>query len=97
MPFKKGQSGNIAGKPKGATNKTTADLRNWINEFINKNRKQIEKDWKTLDPKDRIVMFEKLLKFSLPTLQATSLTSDFDKMTDYELNTVVKKILNSLN
>lgn len=97
MPFIKGQSGNRAGKPKGAANKQTTDLRKWINEFIEDNREQIKEDWLKLEPKERIVMFEKLLKYTLPTLQATSLTTDFDRLTDEQLDVVVKELLTSLN
>jgi hypothetical protein len=92
MPFKKGQSGNKAGKPKGATNKATTDLRKWINQFIDNNREQIQKDWKDLEPKDRLVMFEKLLKYSLPTLQATSMDLSFEKLTDEQLDEIINRL-----
>lgn len=91
--FKKGQGGRKAGKP----NKVTKDLRQWINRFIDSQTDQIQKDWKQLEPKDRIVLFEKLLKYSLPTLQATSLTTDFEKMSDEDLDRIVNEILKSSN
>lgn len=94
MPFIKGKSGNKAGKPKGTVNKTTTDLRQWINNFIEGQRGQIQKDWKELEPKDRIVLFEKLLKYSLPTLQATSLTTDFEKLTDEQLDFIINQLKN---
>ena len=97
MAFKKGISGNKAGRPRGAANKQTNDLRKWINQFIDDNRQQIKEDWLKLDPKDRVLMFEKLLKFALPTLQATTLSSDFDKLTDEQLDVVVRELLISLN
>ena len=75
MAFKKGQSGNINGRKNGTPNKITTDLRQWINNFIDDNREQIKKDWNGLEPKDRIVLFEKLLKYSLPTLQSTTLNA----------------------
>ena len=71
--MKKGRTNNPNGRPIGIPNKKTQDLRKWINEFISINTIQIEKDWKTLDPKERIMLFEKLLKYSLPTLQAVGL------------------------
>ena len=94
MPFKKGQSGNKAGKPKGATNKTTIDLRKWINQFIDDNREQIQKDWKRLEPKDRLAMFEKLLKYCLPTLQSTSMDLGFEKLTDEQLDEIINQLQN---
>lgn len=92
MPFVKGQSGNKAGKPKGAVSKKTADLRKWITGFIDDNKEKIEEDWIKLDPKDRLIMFERLLKYTLPTLQATSLDVDFEKMSDQQLDEIITRL-----
>ncbi|MEO6232885.1 MAG: hypothetical protein ABJB11_19715 [Ferruginibacter sp.] len=92
MPFKKNISGNPGGRKKGTVNKTTIDLRQWINSFIDENRSQIKKDWKGLEPKDRIILFEKLLKYSLPTLQATSLTTDFQTLSDEQLDIIINEL-----
>jgi hypothetical protein len=70
--FQKGEGG----RPKGKPNKVTIELRQWITNFLEDNLEQLQKDWKTLEPKDRILLFEKLLKYTLPTLQATSITSN---------------------
>lgn len=96
MAFKKGTSGNPAGKPKGAVNKTTSDLRQWVTSFIEGNRAQIQKDWQALEPKDRIVLFERLLKYTLPTLQATSLTTDFEKLSDEQLAVIIDNLKSSI-
>ncbi|HEY8658802.1 MAG TPA: hypothetical protein VIL78_07180 [Hanamia sp.] len=88
----KGRTNNPNGRPKGIPNKTTTDLRQWINNFIDDNRVQIKEDWQSLEPKDRIVLFEKLLKYSLPTLQATSLTTDFEKLTDENLDAIINQL-----
>ena len=87
--FKKGQGGRKPGKP----NKATTDLRQWINDFIDSNLEQIQQDWKRLEPRERIVLFEKLLKYSIPTLQATSLTTDFEKLSDEDLQKIVDELL----
>lgn len=93
MAQKKGQTGNPNGRPKGSPNKATKDLRQWINGFIESQTDQIQRDWQQLEPKDRIVLFEKLLKYSLPTLQATSLTTDLEKLSDEDLDRIVNEIL----
>ena len=90
----KGQTNNPNGRPKGIPNKVTTDLREWITNFLENNREQIQQDWKGLEPKDRIVLFEKLLKYALPTLQATSLITDFERLTDEQLDDVIESLKN---
>jgi len=91
----KGHTNNPKGRKKGVPNKITIDLRQWIKDFIDDNREQIKKDWKGLEPKDRIILFEKLLKYSLPTLQATTVTTDFEKLTDEQLDFIINQLRNS--
>lgn len=93
----KGITNNPNGRPKGIPNKVTTDLRQWITSFIEDNLEQIQHDWETLEPRDRIVLFEKLLKYSLPTLQATSLTTDFEKLTDDQLDYIIENLKKSIN
>ena len=88
--FQKGE----VGRPKGKSNKVTGDLREWVSNFIDNNRAQIQRDWKGLTPKDRIILFEKMLKYVLPTLQTTNLTSDFDKLTEDQLDLIIERLKN---
>jgi hypothetical protein len=88
MPFEKGVSGNTLGRPMGARGKN--NLREFITDFLEENTDRIKKDFELLEPKDRIVLFEKLLKYSLPTLQATSLSTNLDKLSDIELDTIIE-------
>jgi hypothetical protein len=90
MPFKKGISGNNLGRPMGARGKN--NLREFITEFLEENTERIKKDFELLEPKDRIVLFEKLLKYSLPTLQATTLSTNLDKLSDIELDTIIEEL-----
>jgi hypothetical protein len=92
MGLKKGTTNNPNGRPKGKPNKATTDLRVWVQKFIDDNRDQIQRDWQQLEPKDRIVLFERLLKYALPTLQATSLDVDFEKLTDEQLDYIIENL-----
>jgi len=66
----KGKTNNPDGRPKGSPNKITAELRERISDFLNENWEQIEKDFGTLDAEKRILIYEKLLQFTLPRLQS---------------------------
>jgi len=70
MPFEKGKSGNPSGRPKGAENKTTAAMRQWLFDLVYKNRRQLEQDLQELEPRERWVMLERVLRHVLPQQQA---------------------------
>lgn len=92
MPFKTGESGNQAGRPPGSQNKNVARLRDWITTFLEENKERVKEDWLLLEPKDRIILFEKLLKYSLPTLQATTLSTEFDNMSEADLDKIINEL-----
>jgi len=60
--FKKGNKG----KPKGATNKTTRELREFITNFLNDKAYEIPHIWNALDDKDKATLFLHLCKLVLP-------------------------------
>lgn len=95
MPQPKGQkSNNPNGRPKGTPNKDTAQLRALITRFIKKNMKTIQEDYeKILDPKDRLSFLEKLFKYSIPTLQATAITSDIEKLNPDQVHELFQKLI----
>ena len=71
--FEKGRE-KTGGRAKGTPNKTTTDLKEWVFRLVSKNTKQIEKDLKELDAKERLILFEKLLRYVLP--RQASITAD---------------------
>ena len=86
--FQKGEGG----RPKGSPNKITAELRDWISQFVHDNKQQIQQDFDSLEPKDRIMIFEKLLKYALPALQATTVTTDFERLSDEQLDRIIEEL-----
>ena len=59
----KGKTNNPNGRPVGSKNKVTAGLRERINDFLNDNWKDLQADFKKLEPKERLMFYEKLLQF----------------------------------
>ena len=70
MAFKKGQSGNPSGKPKGAINKTTKEIRETITHIVSNNIDTIQNDLDELSPKDRIKILVDLIQYVMPKLKA---------------------------
>ena len=83
--MEKGKTNNPNGRPKGTPNKITQDMRQWLSTVIDKNRRQIERDLKALEPKERLQMLEKLMQYVIPKQQAVSAEVDFSTLTDDQL------------
>jgi len=97
MPFKKGASGNTAGRPKGVGNKLPNTLRKNILDFISTEFKNIQSVYDELPPKEKLRFYVDLLQYSLPKLQAMSLDIDFDKMSEEQLDEIIERLKNSSN
>lgn len=92
MGLKKGQTNNPGGRPTGSTNKISKDLRQSITDFLNENFDKIKADMIKLEPKDRCKFYIDLLKYAVPTLQSTQLTTDFEKLTDEQLDLIINEL-----
>lgn len=92
MAFTKGVSGNPDGRPKGSPNKTTGQLREAITNFLEQGFDQVVKDFKVLEPKDRIKVYTDLLQYGLPRLQAVSNSLKFEDLTDEQLDEIINRL-----
>ena len=72
MAFIKGQSGNPNGRPRGAKNKATEDLREWLSKLISDNRATMEQDLQELLPQERLRFFLALMNYAVPKMQSIS-------------------------
>jgi len=89
MPFQKGNSGNPAGKPKGATNKTTKELREIFQKIIEKNIKTLSKDLQAVGPETRIKLLIQMAEFVLPKLQRTEISGYGDEQNEESKDYVI--------
>ena len=94
--MEKGKTNNPNGRPKGKPNKLTQDARAWLSAVIDKNRKQMERDLKALEPKDRLQMLEKLMQYVIPKQQATTVEIDYSKMSEEQLNAIINTLLTNI-
>ena len=73
------------GRQKGSINKTTKVTRTIINELLTdyQDSGKMSSDFLTLEPKDRLMVAEKLMQYVLPKLQSTAvdLTSNNTEIT----------------
>ena len=84
--------GRLGGRVAGTPNKVSGTLKEWLTLLIEKNRKQIEKDLKSLSPKDRLQVIEKLMQYVIPKQAAQQVKLDFDSMTDEQLQRLVEEM-----
>lgn len=83
--------GRLGGRTKGTPNKVTSDLRQWVSNLIDKNRAQAMRDIKALEPKDRLMIMERLLSYVLPKMQSIDASFSFDQLTEEQLDRVISK------
>lgn len=70
MPFKKGQSGNIKGKPAGTPNKKTQELRDIIRVFITDTSNDLDLIKEKLTIQERLDLLIKLLPYAIGKIES---------------------------
>lgn len=92
MPFEKGKSGHPEGKPKGAKNKITKDLRKAITGFLQDNFDQVQAEFNSLKSEPKIKLYIDLLPYALPKMSSVEITNF---LTDQDVDPIANKLLNS--
>ncbi len=97
----KGKTNNPNGRPKGVPNKVTTDLRSGIDSFLKNKWGEVYEIWDRLDDKDKIMFFDKMMKYAIPTLQSTTLDAKVEssnrlqQLSAEQLNAVIDQILDT--
>lgn len=97
MPQPKGSTGNPYGRPKGAKNKTTLELKQWICKIIDDNREMLEADLQALEPMQRWQVIEKLMSYTIPKMSSTEAKIDLNRLSDEQLDEVVTNLKNAID
>lgn len=74
MAFKKGQSGNLNGRPEGVQNKVNKELKLTIKNFVENNFEDVQKLYDNLkqdDPAKAMYFLKDLVEFVVPKLART--------------------------
>ena len=70
MRYRKGESGNLSGRPNGSENVATSQVRKLWSDLILENVDQLKEDFRELKPRDRLAIAVKISNFLLPRLQS---------------------------
>ena len=89
--------GRIGGRSKGAPNKVTSTIKDWISQIIDDNREQVEKDLRKLSPKDRLQVFEKLMQYVIPKQQSVRADIDLSKLSETQIDLIVEELTKNIN
>jgi hypothetical protein len=71
--FKPGQSGNPLGKPAGAVNHTTTEVRRILTNVVADHLPQVYADLAALSPKDRVAAIIAISQIVMPRLSAVAI------------------------
>lgn len=84
------------GRTKGTPNRISGTLKEWISSVIDKNRMQFEADIGELEPKDRVLLIEKLMQYIVPKQAAQKVDIDFDTLSDEQLQNIINKLTDGM-
>lgn len=87
------EKGN-AGRPKGAKNKSSGQMRDLIQKLFDDNFDKIQEDLESLEAKDRLKFMTDLMPYLLPKLQSTTYSQklDLDSMSEEDLEKLIDRI-----
>lgn len=92
MAFQTGKSGNPKGRKKGSKNKTPEEIRQLIQNFIERNIDTLQTDFDKLSPDKKLQFIEKLFSHVLPKPM-----NELERLTDEQLDEIINRLRNKKN
>jgi hypothetical protein len=97
MGLRKGQTNNPGGRPKGQRNKVTKETRIFIQRFVAKNSRRLQKDFELLDPFQRVTVMERLFAYTAPKMSTVESNVTVENLTEAQLDEMFNRILKQSN
>lgn len=82
----KGISGNYKGRPR-RNSKGTEQIRGLIRKFVSANINGLQDDYNKLEPKERLILFERLLRHILP-----GPVDELERLSDEDLDRMIERL-----
>lgn len=92
MAFRKGHSGNPAGRKPGTKNKIGAALRQRIEDFLSEQFDMIASDFTAMQPTERQKLFIALLPYCIGKKQDLSIDTQLGQLTDEQLTDILNTL-----
>ncbi|NLA48902.1 MAG: hypothetical protein GX876_05500 [Bacteroidales bacterium] len=95
--FKKGQSGNPAGRPPKALNKISRPVKESIADFLTEKFEELPGIWLKLKPREQARLIIDLLPYVASKMQAVALDANinFGALSESELDLIINKIFDN--
>lgn len=90
--FKQGESGNPKGRPKGAKGKASKDVKALLAKIVSDNIPSVQRDLSQLEPKERLIILEKLMAYVIPKATTTQNNINVDKLTEEQINQIIESL-----